>query len=206
MNDAQGRPVTGRVRWRRFAVLAVPGFAATAALAVALAEGALAASFAVSGQEFKVSADSLEGEGFAQYGSVDTNARGDLLPVAVTAIKEAELKKLCQSVVTHLPVIGDISLTLTAGGSGTPVRASNLFIDATQLGGDAEFKNVEIGRDASTLDKGPDGAQGLQDLFAQQADHVSMKKVRQVAWATNAGTFKLAGLRMNIAKGKQECF
>ncbi|MGW2599669.1 DUF6230 family protein [Streptomyces klenkii] len=206
MNDAQGRPVTGRVRWRRFAVLAVPGFAATAALAVALAEGALAASFAVSGQEFKVSADSLEGEGFAQYGSVDTNARGDLLPVAITSIKEAELKKLCQSVVTHLPIIGDISLNLTAGGGDTPVKAGNLFIDATQLGGDADFKNIEIGRDASTLDKGPDGAQGLQDLFAMQADHVSMKKVRQVAWATNAGTFRLAGLRMNIFKGKQECF
>ncbi|GGX71879.1 DUF6230 family protein [Streptomyces hiroshimensis] len=206
MKDAQGRPVTGRVRWRRFAVLAVPGFAATAALAVALAEGALAASFAVSGQQFKVSADSLEGKGFAQYGGVDTNARGDLLPVAVTAIKEAELTKLCQSVVTHLPVIGDISLNLTAGGSGTPVQARNLFIDATQLGGDAEFTNIEIGRDASTLDKGPDSAQGMQDLFAQQADRVSMKKVRQVAWATNAGTFKLAGLHMSIFKGKQECF
>ncbi|MFE5869708.1 DUF6230 family protein [Streptomyces roseifaciens] len=206
MNDAQGRPVTGRVRWRKFAVLAVPGFAATAALAVALAEGALAASFAVSGQEFKVSADSLEGKGFAQYGGVDTNARGDLLPVAVTAIKEAELQKLCQSVVTHLPVIGDITLNLTAGGSGTPVKATNLFIDATQLGGDAEFTNIEIGRDASTLDKGPADAQGMQDLFAQQADRVSMKKVRQVAWATNAGTFKLAGLKMNVFKGKQECF
>ncbi|MFF5130152.1 DUF6230 family protein [Streptomyces syringium] len=206
MKDAQGRQVTGRVRWRKFAVLAVPGFAATAALAVALADGALAASFAVSGQQFKVSADSLEGQGFAQYGSVDTNARGELLPVAVTAIKKAELKKLCQSVVTHLPIIGDISLNLSAGGGKDPVEASDLFVDATQLSGNAVFKNIEIGRDASTLDKGPDNAQGMQDLFAQQADSVKITNLQQVAWATNAGTFKLSGLSMKVAKGKRECF
>ncbi|WP_424215323.1 DUF6230 family protein [Streptomyces sp. BI20] len=193
------------MRWRRFAVLTVPAVAVTAGLGIALAQGALAASFAVSGQQFKVSAKSLEGEGFAQYGSVDANARGELLPVAVTAIREAKLNSLCQSVVTTLPVIGDISLNLTAG-TKNPVEASNLFVDATQLSGNAEFKNIEIGRDASTLDKGPTEAQGMQDLFSQQADTVKINDLQQVAWATNAGTFKLTGLNMKITKGKKECF
>ncbi|MEU9119391.1 DUF6230 family protein [Streptomyces sp. NPDC048506] len=206
MKDAHGRPVTGRISWRKFAVLAVPALAGTTALGIALANGALAASFAVSGQQFKVSADSLKGDGFAQYGSVDTNARGDLLPVAVTAIKTARMDHLCQSVVTHLPVIGDISLNLSAGTGRKPVEATNLFVDATQLAGDASFHNIEIGRDASTLDKGPTSAQGMQDLFAQQADDVSISKLRQTAWATNAGTFTLSGLSMKIAKGTKECF
>ncbi|WP_275465794.1 DUF6230 family protein [Streptomyces noursei] len=205
MKDAHGRHVTGRISWRRFAVLTVPAVAGTAALGIALANGALAASFAVSGQQFKVSADSLTGDGFAQYGSVDANARGDLLPVAVTAIKSAELHHLCQSVVTHLPVLGDISLKLTAGTS-TPVRATDLFVDATQLSGDASFHHIEIGRDASTLTKGPADAQGLQDLFAQQADDVSINHLRQTAWATNAGTFRLSGLSMKVSKGTKECF
>ncbi|MEE6265280.1 DUF6230 family protein [Streptomyces diastatochromogenes] len=205
MKDAHGRHVTGRISWRRFAVLTVPAVAGTAALGIALANGALAASFAVSGQQFKVSADSLTGDGFAQYGSVDANARGDLLPVAVTAIKSAELHHLCQSVVTHLPVLGDISLKLTAGSS-TPVRATDLFVDATQLSGDASFHHIEIGRDASTLTKGPVDAQGLQDLFAQQADDVSINHLRQTAWATNAGTFRLSGLSMQVSKGTKECF
>ncbi|MFD9723782.1 DUF6230 family protein [Streptomyces sp. NPDC059072] len=196
---------SGRVRWRRFAVLTVPAVAVTAGLGIALAQGALAASFAVSGQQFKVSAQSLEGEGFAQYGSVDVNAREELIPVAVTAIREAKLNSLCQSVVTSLPVIGDISLNLTAGRD-KPVEASNLFVDATQLSGDAVFSNIEIGRDASTLDKGPAEAQGMQDLFAQQADTVRIGNLQQTAWATNAGTFKLSGLRMDISKGKKECF
>lgn len=206
MKDQQGGQVVGRIRWRRFAVLAVPGCAATAALGVALAQGAIAASFAVSGQQFKVSADSLTGQGFAQYGSIDTNARNDLLPVATVGIRTAKINNLCQSVVTKLPVLGNISLTLTAGVGATPVEAENLFLDATQLEGDATFHTLEIGRDASTLDKGPEGAQGMQDAFSQQADDLEIKNLRQVAWAANAGTFKLSGLKMKIAKGKKECF
>ncbi|MFF4740606.1 DUF6230 family protein [Streptomyces sp. NPDC001262] len=206
MKDDQGRQVTGKVRWRRFAVLAVPGFAVTAALAVALADGALAASFAVSGQEFKIRAQSMEGDGFAQYGGVDRNARGKLLPVAVTAIKSAKIHSLCQSVVTTLPVLGDISLQLTAGKGDKPVEAENLFIDATQMSGDAVFRDVEIGRDASTLDKGPKSAQGLQDAFGQQARRLEISDVKQTAWATNAGTFKLSGLDMKIGLGRKECF
>ncbi|MFG3497697.1 DUF6230 family protein [Streptomyces sp. NPDC047928] len=197
--------ITGRIDWKRFALLSLPAVGLTAALGVGLASGALAASFAVSGQQFKVSADSLTGEGFVQYGSFDTNAREELLPVAVTAIRRAELNNLCQSVVTSLPIVGDISLNLTAGGK-RPVVATDLFVDATQLSGDADFNNIEIGRDASTLDKGPDGAQGMQDLFGQQADDVRITGLKQVAWATNAGTFKLSGLNMKITKGKKECF
>ncbi|WP_190112602.1 DUF6230 family protein [Streptomyces cinnamoneus] len=206
MKEAQGRQVAGRVRWRRFAVVAVPGFAATAALAVALADGALAASFAVSGQEFKVGASSLTGNGFAQYGGIDKNARGKLLPVAVTAIKNAEIHDLCQSVVTTLPMIGDISLKLHAGQGSKVVEATDLFLDATQMSGDAEFENIEIGRDASTLNKGPASAQGLQDAFGQQAKSIKMTGLRQTAWATNAGKFKLSGLNMTIKLGKDECF
>lgn len=206
MKDAHGRKLTGRTSWRRFAVLCVPGVAATAALAIALANGALAASFAVSGQQFKVSASSLDGDGFAQYGSVDRNARGKLIPVAVTAIKTAEMNNLCQSVVTDLPVIGSISLNLTAGTGKKPVQATDLFVDATQLSGNASFNDIEIGRDASTLDKGPKGGQGLQDLFGQQADDVRITKLKQTAWATNAGKFRLNNLSMKVNKGTKECF
>ncbi|MBN3929612.1 cholesterol esterase [Streptomyces verrucosisporus] len=206
MKDEQERPVDGRVRWRRFAAVCVPGFAVTGVLAVALAEGALAASFAVSGQQFKVSADRLTGEGFVQYGSVDVNAREQLLPVAVTGIKKAEMESLCQSVVTTLPMLGDISLKLSAGTGDKPVKATDLFVDATQLSGDASFENIEIGRDASTLDKGPEGGQGMQDAFSQQADTITISDLEQTAWATNAGTFKLADLSMKITQGKHECF
>ena len=61
--------VRGGTRWKRFAVVMVPSVAATAAMGVALAQGALAASFSVSGQSSRSRADKLVGEGFVQYGS-----------------------------------------------------------------------------------------------------------------------------------------
>src|SRR3712207_5624641 len=64
--------VRGGTRWKRFAVVMVPSVAAAACVGVGLAQGALAASFSVSGQQFKVSAGHLHGEGFAQYGGIDT--------------------------------------------------------------------------------------------------------------------------------------
>jgi hypothetical protein len=69
----------------------VPSVAATAAIGVALAQGALAASFSVSGQSFKVTADKLVGTGFEQYGAVDQGYTLDgqktAHPVAVSAFK-----------------------------------------------------------------------------------------------------------------------
>ena len=54
----------GRVSWRRFAAAMLPAMAAAAILIYLTASGTAAASFAVSGQEFTVSATSLAGRGF----------------------------------------------------------------------------------------------------------------------------------------------
>src|ERR1700743_2794113 len=98
----------GGTRWRRFAVVMVPSVAATAAIGVALAQGALAASFAVSGQQFKVSAATLHGEVFVQYGNIDVEHNGTPPPVAVSGFNSADITDLCQSVVVPTP-IGDVT-------------------------------------------------------------------------------------------------
>ncbi|MER5197330.1 hypothetical protein ACWD3J_28970 [Streptomyces sp. NPDC002755] len=54
-----GSPGGGRTHWRRSALLFVPCTLAVAASGVALAEGSIAASFAVQGTAFKVSRRSL---------------------------------------------------------------------------------------------------------------------------------------------------
>ena len=206
MRDAKGRPVIGRARWTRFVAVAVPGLACAAALVAAMSTGAIAASFAISSQSFKVSADSLEGRGFVQYGGIDVTVREEPVPVAVSAIREATLENLCQSVLTSLPIVGDISLEIHAGTGDRPVTARNIFIDMNQLEGDATFSNIEIGRDASTLDKGPPGGQGFQDAFGQQADVVRIQNLRQVAVATAAATFTLPDLDLSVRRGDHQCF
>ncbi|MEU7567811.1 DUF6230 family protein [Streptomyces fradiae] len=220
--------VRGGTRWKRFAVVMVPSVAATAAIGVGLAQGALAASFAVSGQEFKVTADHLYGEGFAQYGGVDMGyanvKEGDQLvprPVAISTFRNATITKMCQSVVTpDVPVFGKITLRLEAGPgpeAERKVQATNLYLDVTDLDADAEFKNIDIGVAAKDTAQGTRFGKGPavkdqninQNGFAQQAETATLTNVRQKAWATTAGTFKLSGLKMRLHKGdgpKVECY
>lgn len=211
----------GKTRWKRFAVAMVPSIAATAVIGVSLANSALAASFSISGQQFKVSTDSLHGTHFAQFGSVDVEKNGTMHPVAVSAFDTAEIHNLCQSVVTDLSGLGlgKITLQLHAGtDQAHPVEASKLLIDLDQLNADATFTNINIGQDASTLNGA--ATQGWQDRaghglpsgsmgFAQAADAADLTGVKQTAWATSAGTFQLAGLHLELKHGDgagNECF
>ncbi|WP_329221118.1 DUF6230 family protein [Streptomyces sp. NBC_01485] len=210
--------VRGGTRWKRFAVVMVPSVAATACIGVALAQGALAASFSVSGQSFKVSADYIEGKGFSQYGAIDTgktlDGKGAIHPVAVSAFADARIQKMCQSVVTPgIPLLGSVTLQLTAGDSSDPqkqVAAKNLYIDVEDLGADnAVFHDMEIGVSAGSM-KNPPMKGGTEQAnpngFGQQASSVELYGVKQTAWATTAGTFTLPGLSMKLYSGTKECY
>ncbi|MFE7565885.1 DUF6230 family protein [Streptomyces sp. NPDC057539] len=206
--------VRGGTRWRRFAVVMVPSVAATAAIGVALAQGALAASFSVSGQSFKVTADKLVGQNFVQYGGVaeGVDSKGNKVshPVAVSGFKTAQITNMCQSVVT--PLFGtSVTLVLKAGDKGTKIRAENLYLDVESLDADAEFKNIDIGVAAgSTKPPGiQPGTRADPNGFAQQADEAILRNVEQTAWATTAGTFKLPDLNLRLNVGdpkKYECY
>lgn len=206
--------VRGGTRWKRFAVVMVPSVAATACIGVALAQGALAASFSVSGQSFKVTADKLVGTGFSQYGAIDSgytlDGKKTAHAVAVSGFKSASITNMCQSVVTpNIPLLGSVSLTLKAGGGDTPVKAENLFIDVEELQADATFTNIDIGVAAKDLKKGPgikSGDAANPFGFAQEAESAVLTDVKQTAWATTAGTFKLSGLKMSLSTGVKECY
>lgn len=209
--------VRGGTRWKRFALVMVPSVVATAAVGVGLAQGALAASFAVSGQSFKVSTDKLVGENFVQYGSVavgkDLEGKEAAHPVAVSGFSKATINNMCQSVVTpKVPFgIGNVSLQLKAGTDPkNPVVATNLYLDVAQLDADAYFENIDIGVAAESV-----GAPGIQPGtekgvngagFAQRAKSATLTDVKQTAWATTAGTFKLSNLSLKLHKGVKECF
>ncbi|MFG2951738.1 DUF6230 family protein [Streptomyces adustus] len=216
--------VRGGTRWKRFAVVMVPSVAATACIGIALAQGALAASFSVSGQSFKVTADELHGKGFVQYGAIDletdVKSGDDVHPVAVSSFKSAHIQNMCQSVVTpNVPFFGSATLTLRAGDSKSEdkqVSADNLYIDVEDLGADkAVFGGIDIGVAAGNTgaDKGGKGP-GMKgggehadpNGFAQQADTADLYGVHQTAWATTAGTFTLPGLSMKISTGSHPCY
>ncbi|MGW4225961.1 DUF6230 family protein [Streptomyces bauhiniae] len=190
----------GRVRYRRAAVLAIPATLVAAGLAILTAQGALGVQFAISGMPFTVTATDLNGTGFEQFGGLDNMADGSpnagdtggQVLVVTSAIKNATLTKLCQSV-----DLGGTNLLIKAGQGEKKVTATDLTTDSTELSGDAAFDNIEIGNDASTLNKA--NAKGPIGVFSQQADTVHIANLRQTNYATTAGVFKLPGLKLGFS-------
>jgi hypothetical protein len=191
---------TGRVSWRRFAAAMLTTGSVAAVLVTLTAQGVLAANFSISGMPFTVTADKIQGEGLEQFAALDEMAPGSpnegdtggQLVLIVSAVKNAELTNLCQSV-----SLGGTNLKITAGDSGTPVTATNLVVDSDLVTGDASFNKIEVGRDASTLNRVP-GVKGQIGVFAQQAESVTITNLRQNNFATTAATFKLANLHMSF--------
>ncbi|MEU9290608.1 DUF6230 family protein [Streptomyces sp. NPDC048275] len=190
----------GRVRLRRAAVMAVPATAIAAGLMILTAEGALGVQFAISGMPFTVTATELNGTGFEQFGGLDNMAEGSpnaggtggQVLIVTSAIKNATLTNLCQSV-----DLGGTNLVIRAGSGKDKVQATNLTTDSTELSGDASFENIEIGNDASTLTKA--GVQGPIGVFSQQSDTVRIANLRQTNYATTAAVFKLPGLKLGFS-------
>jgi hypothetical protein len=199
-----GEPIVGRTNWRKFGVVMVPALAAAAATENAVAQGAMAASFQVSGQSFTVSFDRFTGEGFQQYAGVDTGTDGRKYPVAPTGIHRMTAERMCQSVAVPVPLVGTVVLRLTAGEGDRPVSARNLVVDTETLQGEAEFANITIGEDAGRLDEVP-GHNGPDGSFGQRADSVEITHLKQRARSATAGTFLLPGLRMQVGKDIREC-
>jgi hypothetical protein len=197
-------PAAGGVRWRRFgAMLGLTG-AVTAGLVALTANGVLAANFSISGMPFTVTATHLHGDGFEQYATLDhmipnspnEGDTGGQMVLIVSAINQAELTKLCQSV-----SLGGINLKITAGDADKKVQARALVVDSDLISGDADFKNINVGQDASTFDKVIDPATGKpinggEGVFGQQADTVDIENLRQNNYATTAARFTLPHLRM----------
>ncbi|MFC1420190.1 DUF6230 family protein [Streptacidiphilus cavernicola] len=202
----------GKTRWKRFAVVMVPTVAATAAVGISIAQGALAASFSLSGIPATVTAGTLDGTGFAQYGTVDVTQGGTPIPVAVSGFKTATITNMCQSVPidTHTP-LGTYTLTIKAGGAGSDaVSASSIFLDMTELQAkSAEFDGINIGVAGGGITKGPVNPQDAGKVdpngFSQEADSAHLKGVEQQSLATSAGTFVLNGMHLTITAGDHPC-
>lgn len=212
-----GQTHQGKVRWRRFGAMMALSAAAAGTLVVLTAQGALAANFSISGMPFTVTATELDGNGFEQFATLDNmpahspNAgnTGGQMVLIVSVIGYGELHSLCQSI-----NLGGEYIRLTAGTDpANPVKATNLVVDSSDIQGDANFTNINIGQDASTLDAtknygsatgGPGTAvTGPLGILGQQAQKVQIKNLRQVNYATTAAQFTLPSLHMSFSG--QDC-
>ena len=159
----------------RIAMVAIPTGVVSAMLMGGVAQGAVPVSFAISGTQFKIASSQLDGTGFSQYSGVAKDAEGAEHAVVTANIKNASLENLCQSAVQETP-LGKVGILIKAGGKGEPATAKDLQIGMTGLEGDAEFKNIRIGVDASDVNTKAKGSKGD---FSQDADTISIKDLKQ---------------------------
>ncbi len=204
MNARRNPLPQGRTSWKKTAVVAMPAVLAVGVMASAMAEGALAASFAVSGTSFQVSSGKLTSQGLSSYVQTDRDVDGKGHPVALLGIGDATLSDICQAAEVKTPV-GTVVFKLTAGGDAGNVTASNLVIDGEDLVGDARFGTAQIGRDASTLDEVP-GIKGERGKFGLQAGDITVSGVKSHAWSATGGNFRLKGMRVDVSLGGKKCF
>ncbi|MEY9257837.1 hypothetical protein ABH903_000847 [Brevibacterium epidermidis] len=72
----------------------------------------------------------------------------------------------------------------------------------TGLKGDAEFKNIRIGVDASDVNTKEKGSKGD---FSQDADTVNIKDLKQDSWSTTASVFTLKDMSLKLTDGSEQC-
>lgn len=201
-----------RTRWKHFAAILTPSVAAAAVLTVAVAQGALAASFFISGDTFKISADSLTGKGMSIYGMVDVTRQGKLVPVAVTGVRTAKIEGLCLSVLFPIPVLGTYTLRLT-GDHDRPATARNMFFDVSLLNAsDAKMNDLGIGVAAGSLTTGEVSPGDRDSKFfdpnsvAMQSASATLNNLRLNGVAASMGSLDLPGAKLSFKSGAGECF
>lgn len=194
----------GRVRWKRFALIFAPVAVTTSLLIGATAQGVIGATFVVSGDTFKLFTGELRGQGFSLAGGAVRNKKGQVIPVIVTGIRRAVATDLCQSVLMKTPM-GAVTVRITGGKAGNEVTVENMVIDVAALQSAASLRDIELGRDASTLDEVA-GVRGPAGTFGGQGRALTLRNVRLSAWAVTAATFSLPDLSMRLLPGEHECF
>ncbi|UQA91815.1 DUF6230 family protein [Streptomyces halobius] len=195
----------GRTHWKRTAVMLVPGVACVGAVVIALAQGAMAASFAVSGKNFKVSADEITGRGISSFPSSLGSKDGKGHAVLLAGIKSGTAKGVCVSMKQRLPLVGEVSLIVRSGAE-RPISGEHLVVNAdalTSSGG--RVTGVQAGRDASTLTAAP-GVTGPRGLFGVQASTAVARDVRSTAWASNGGSLTLDKVEIELSHTGKECY
>ncbi|MFE9500812.1 DUF6230 family protein [Streptomyces collinus] len=197
----------GKVNWKLFAVVLTSGLAASSVVFIGVSQGAIAASFLISGQPSKVYAKRAEGTGLIQYGAFDRRYDGKIVPVMVSGLRESTIKGLCQStILKDVPLVGTITVKVTAD----EVTARNAYTDVTEsISGVSIVRYSESGIAAGAARKGPGVKAGDKtDLAspATDADSVSVTDSKQIVLASSAEITTSTGSVLRFHKGANECF
>ncbi|MGA5873733.1 DUF6230 family protein [Streptomyces cinereoruber] len=211
-------------RWGRGALALVPSALAIGALGTALAQGALAANFSVTGEPFTLTSNGVQGSGFGAIVNTPAVGRPDGTTTTNTAMARvgfasAGLAGLCG--IVHQKIAGvPYSLLLTGGQkvTATPpgtfttdIDASNLYIQATELQayGPTTLQNAVLGQSADQvtvagkpLTGALPGGFGLGSAGGEGGSSIKLHGLNATAYdAEMAGALVLPDLKIKVVPG-----
>lgn len=186
--------------WRRYALVLGSGVVAALVIVFGVAQGALAASFSVSGEASRLYVERFEAEGFVSYSTIGTTKDGQSLPMSPGGFDDARLYNMCQSTVSQTP-LGPVTAKLTAGTGEEPARAISMVSAFDFLGGDLTFTNWTSGVDASTLQGAAVGPEGVSGQYSEK---ILIEGLRTNGLSTSAATFYLKDLKIVMTLGDED--
>ncbi|GGN20168.1 cholesterol esterase [Streptomyces fuscichromogenes] len=185
----------------------IASFAASTGLFIAVAQGALAASFTISNQEMKISTERAEGAGLIEYTATDRRYDGKRIPVLVSGLRFSKSKGICQSTVfRNIPLLGTYTVKVTTKESTARDSYSDVIrtvAGATTATG--HRSGVATGADT----KGPGIKAGDKvdpASAARDSDSIVVTDSKQIVLATTTGSSESSGVSVRIHKGLNECF
>lgn len=209
-------------RWgtrKRSGLLAGGAFGALAAMFVCVSQGVLAVNFTTANTSYKVYTDKVSGVNAAGYLNVQDLYGSTDDAVAQLGFKTATLNGLCAIAKQTLPVIGEVSLLITAGEpvdgtltnpAGQAINAQQLYLASDNLTGTGDqIAKLTLGQSADTLMMDTLPHNGTPGAFGLQAETLNVSNLDADSYGIDLqGQINLPNLKIRVlpgAKAKADC-
>jgi len=204
---------------RRSGVLAGLGLAGLAGMFLAVSQSVLAVNFTTSNTAYKVYTDKVSGVGAAGYINTQDLYGATDDAVMQLGFKTATVNGLCAIAKQTLPVLGDVSLVVSAGEpvdgtitnpSGQAILAQQLYLSSDNLTGTGDqIAKLTLGQSADTLMMDTLPFAGTPGAFGLQAQTLNVSNLDADSYGIDLqGQINLPNLKIRVLPGvktKADC-
>ncbi|RJS45515.1 DUF6230 family protein [Nocardioides cavernaquae] len=204
---------------KRSGVLAGIGLAGLAGMFLGVSQNVLAVNFTTANTSYKVYTDKVSGLNAAGYLNVQDLYGATDDAVVQLGFKTATLNGLCAIAKQTLPVIGDVSLVVSAGEpvdgattnpAGQEINAQQLYLASDNLTGTGDqIAKLTLGQSADTLMMDTLPFAGTPGAFGLQAQTLNVSNLDADSYGIDLqGQINLPNLKIRVLPGvktKADC-
>lgn len=199
---------------KRAGVLAGVGLTGLAGMFLGVSQNVLAVNFTTANTSYKVYTDKVSGVNAAGYLNVQDLYGATDDAVAQLGFKTATLYGLCAIAKQDLPVIGPVSLMISAGEpvdgaitnpAGQAIQAQQLYLASDHLTGTGDqIAKLTLGQSADTLKMDTIPFAGTPGAFGLQAETLNVSNLDADSYGIDLqGQINLPSLKIRVLPGSK---